>query len=375
MVKIGIIGAGLSGLQLALQLRLKDRENRFEIHLFDARTYTNDKTWCYWEKGDGLWDKLCTHQWNKGRFITTEVDQSLEMNGYRYKMLEADNFYSHAQQILQSDHWHQVDVTDVSQANNLRLIIHTKQQSHSGFDYVFDSRLPEEFNIKNPKYLSLKQQFKGWFIRRKDGQFSPDEFYMMDYRLRYKDTTSFTYMLPISSDKALIEFTLFANDDISDKAYHDLLQTYIRDILHIKDFEIEREEQGMIPMSNFPFHTQAYLPRHIPIGTAAGWVKPSTGYSFKYTEKQCLHIVKQLIEGLTVQPLYSARHRYMDTLLLYRLLHDNANGHHLFGTLFSKRKAAQIFKFLDEESNLIQDITLASQFPPLPFFKAILKTL
>ena len=364
----------MSGLQLAIQLRQKDPQHTLDIHLFDNRSYTNDKTWCFWEKGHGQWDRICTQIWSKGRFITPRSNIQLEMKQYLYKMIESKSFYTYALEILDRETFHAVQIDTVVQSEQQRFILSSFQKEFTGFDFVFDSRIPPDFSINNTHCLKLKQQFKGWFIQTNKPMFDPTEFYLMDYRVRFKQTTSFTYFLPLSADTALVEFTLFANDSISDLDYQEHLHRYIRDILHIDSYKVLREEQGVIPMTTFAFSKLPYPIHHIPIGTAAGWVKPSTGYSFKYTERQTHHISNQLVNNTPIAPLYSNRHRYMDRLLLYRLIEENTTGEALFSQLFHTNSAADVFRFLDEESSLMSDLRLASRFAPLPFIKAILRS-
>lgn len=197
----------------------------------------------------------------------------------------------------------------------------------------------------------------------------------MDFRLKWRNSTSFNYVLPTSSRRALVEFTLFTPDLIEEKNYDLILKKYLSDILTLKQYTITEVEQGIIPMSDFPFQKQhqSYLTK---IGTAGAWVRPSSGYSFKNAEKYS----KRIIENLKKQKHPSTgiaknRFRKYDSLLLDILKNKNELGEELFASMFGKNPARQIFKFLDEETSLLEDLKIISTFPFKPFLQALLNQL
>lgn len=107
----------------------------------------------------------------------------------------------------------------------------------------------------------------------------------MDFRLKYKDSTSFTYVLPVSEKEALVEFTFFTPYLTEETIYDEQLKKYIEEYLKITNYTIAETEKGVIPMTDFPFHEDS-TPKITKIGTAGSWVKASSGYSFKNTEKK-----------------------------------------------------------------------------------------
>ena len=66
-----IIGSGLAGLQLAYAFSLDPFFKNLKLAIIDPSSKkTNDKTWCFWEKGLGQWDEIITRYWNQGEFIS-----------------------------------------------------------------------------------------------------------------------------------------------------------------------------------------------------------------------------------------------------------------------------------------------------------------
>ncbi|MBK9017567.1 MAG: hypothetical protein IPM82_27925 [Saprospiraceae bacterium] len=194
---------------------------------------------------------------------------------------------------------------------------------------------------------------------------------MMDYRLRWPGTTSFTYVLPLNKREALVEFTLFSPTLLADGDYDRMLHEYFDKILKIKDFDIVEEEQGIIPMTDFPFEKYS-LGKHVRIGTAGGWVKPSSGYSFKNCERNAQKIVENLKLGRPAnQGLISPRFRFYDAVFLGVLNRWNDLGPSLFNVMYAKNDIQKIFAFLDDESSIGEELRIIAGFPKLPFLRSL----
>ncbi|NBR59983.1 MAG: hypothetical protein EBT89_12625, partial [Opitutaceae bacterium] len=61
--------------------------------------------------------------------------------------------------------------------------------------------------------------------------------------------------------------------------YETAIQQYLSR-LNCDSYEIERKERGIIPMTDYPFH-RVNTKRVLMIGSAGGWTRASTGYTFK----------------------------------------------------------------------------------------------
>lgn len=280
-----IIGNGLAGLQLALELSSDSFFDDKHIALIDpSEKSINDKTWSFWETEHFKWDELVHKQWSKAQVLTSKKSIALELNPYRYKSIKALDFYNAAKTKLQqhSNFKFFIEaVTDIQESNVITVT--TNAHTYSA-NHVFDSRLPKEFHNKNSKAISIIQHFKGWTISTKSESFDDDTITMMDYRLKDGEQTTFMYVLPYSKTEALIEFTYFTENVVDESVYDEHIKKYIKDYLNLNDYQIEETEMGQIPMTNFDFN--AFNTKGITkIGTAGGWVKPSSGYSFKQDRK------------------------------------------------------------------------------------------
>ena len=310
-----IIGAGAAGLQLALAIAEDPFFKEKRILIVDkAIKNRNDKTWCFWELGSGKWDHLIRHSWKEGMFFGLNTITPLNLAPYRYKMLRAIDFYTYAsEKILASPnfHWINEEVLDLRTSSTVQL---TTEKSEYEAELVFDSRMTNDWE-NDAKSLKLFQHFRGWKIKTKHPIFDPSSFTMMDYRLNYKNSCSFTYVLPFSKTEALIEYTFFTPTLAGNEVYDELLTSYIKDILKINEYTIEEIEEGVIPMTNYDF-SQHHKPKIIKIGTAGGWVKPSTGYSFSNAGKEVDRLIAAMQNNKPLTANSKQRFKWYDNTML-----------------------------------------------------------
>lgn len=368
---IAIIGGGVAGLQLAMKLAEDQYFADQEILIIDPDgKSTNDKTFCFWEKGSGQWDDIVCKQWSSGKFYSSHSAIDLKMKGYTYKMVQSSDFYAFAKRKLgqySNVKWLKTSVTRVQG----HYVITPEVNILVG--EIFDSRVSESFWQERTDSIDLIQHFKGWKITTPEDTFAPDEFTMMDFRIRHVDATAFNYVLPLTTKSALVEYTFFSSALVSEKEYDQMLKRYIEDILGIKSYQIEEVEVGKIPMSNFHFE-QDNRDFYTRIGTGGGWVKPSTGYSFLRTNRFVDQIIYNLKNNKRAShKLFKSRFGVYDTMLLDQLNQFNADGEYLFDRMYRKVSARLIFKFLDEQTNWLQELRIMSAFSPIPFIRSFFK--
>ncbi|MEM9857414.1 MAG: lycopene cyclase family protein [Bacteroidota bacterium] len=366
-----IIGAGAAGLNLALAMVDHPHFRDKSILILDPdQKIANDKTWSFWETSDNKLDQIVSKKWNKTVFTDRKgVSQHLDLKPYTYKMIHALDFYTHAKTCLgrySNIVWKQDKVDHIE---NEEMII-TEQAEYKVDGHIFDSRISGKFNTDTSS-IKLLQHFKAWVIETDQDHFDDSSFVMMDFSLIWKDTTSFTYVLPYSAKKALIEFTFFSPELVQDQDYDQMIERYIKEHLNIAEYSVTDVEKGVIPMSDFPFH-KASSKKVTKIGTAGSWVKPSTGYSFQNAICFSKEITENIAKGRRpAEGLLSAKHRFYDALFLDVLYSKNEMGPDLFASMYQKNKIQKIFKFLNEKTSLLEDLKIMATFPKAPFTKAL----
>lgn len=353
------------------------RSGRFadkKILLIDREAKTkNDRTWCFWEKEKGFFEEVVYHQWETIAVYGDDFTTTPSINPYRYKMIRGIDFYNYCFNeikkhsnieivLAEAGTWKKENGTTVIELNGIPTPV--------GDPVIFNSiYLPA---TDNRKIMRLLQHFKGWVIETKEPAFSPGTATMMDFRVKQMGGTTFSYVMPFSETKALVEYTLFSKSLLQPQQYDEGLKNYITEQLGIRQYTVVEEEFGIIPMTNekLPFKGNGWQ-----IGTAGGQTKGSSGYTFQFIQKQSEQIFQQLLKGKPLQDLKPApaRFRFYDNTLLHILYNDTLPGKKIFTRLFQKNKPQQVLRFLDNESSLTEELKIISSLPTWPFLKAALK--
>ena len=73
-----IAGSGCSGMSLLYRI-LKDPvlKSKKILVIDNTKKLTNDRTYCYWEKKDGIFESIVTHRWKSLNFFSTSLHPKL----------------------------------------------------------------------------------------------------------------------------------------------------------------------------------------------------------------------------------------------------------------------------------------------------------
>ncbi len=370
-----IIGAGAAGLMLADAMGKDSFFKDKSILLLDKEAKrTNDRTWCFWEKGQGKFEKIVHKKWKHIYFGGKQFSERFLIHPYTYKMVRGIDFYdSYLKRIKTYPNisFHQESVSQLADHGS-EVIVSTDKNQYSAFK-VFNSIFDYKMATHQNEYPVLQQHFVGWVVKTSAPVFDSDQATYMDFSIEQKGNTRFMYVLPLSATEALVEYTLFSEEILPKKEYEEAIKEYLRNDLNCTEFEILETEQGSIPMTCYGFqeHHTANI-RYI--GTAGGWAKPSTGYTFMSTSKKVPVLVDYIKTGKPLDKL-SFKNKFWtyDLLFLDVLKKDNANGYQIFESLFKNRNPQLIFKFLDEQTSFSEDLKYILGCPKMPFIKALLK--
>ncbi|MDX2046488.1 MAG: lycopene cyclase family protein [Chitinophagaceae bacterium] len=371
-----ITGAGCAGLSLVTRMIHSGKFADKKILLLDKSPKTaNDRTWCFWETGNGFFEDIVHHQWPALYFKTNIYSALMDVSPYRYKMIRGIDFYNYCFNIIRQQPNVDVRYGEVNfsyETGKAVLYCNGEKQDTEGA-VIFNS-VHSPGQKQNGKFY-LQQHFKGWVIETPAPVFNTNEATLMDFRVHQDYGTTFVYVLPLSETKALVEYTLFSEKLLEGNLYNKELETYIDGFLGLKQYRVIDEEFGIIPMTNA--HFDFYHNGMYNIGTAGGQTKASSGYTFQFIQKQTSQIVQCLADG---RPLFSLppaakRFHFYDSILLRLLKEKKLEGREIFSRLFSRNKPQQIFKFLDNETTITEELQLISTLQFLPFLKAGLKEL
>ena len=364
-----ICGGGASGLLLSNALLSDKHFIDKKILLIEKESKTdNDKTFGFWNHKESVLDNIVFKEWEYAEFRDSNSHNSFLLSPYKYKMIKSNEFYLYiGDKISKASNFTYLNstVNEIDQVNNT-----VKTNDGEFSSSIIFSSIYNEVSFK--KYPLLKQHFIGWTIEIKDESFDDNKITFMDFSVDQKDEIRFMYILPFSKNKALIEYTLFSSDIISDDEYEKEIKAYLkkRNILNYSIFE---KEKGMIPMTCYPFfenNTDTYF----QIGTAGGWSKPSTGYTIKNSIEKIDIIINSLKQNKPLSKIrFKNRFWYYDLLFLDVLIASKGKGSQVFSDLFKNNDPIKIFKFLDEKTSVMEELSIFLSVDIKTFVRSLLK--
>lgn len=372
-----ITGAGASGLMLAYRMARDAFFDDKSILIIDKqKNQTNNRTWCFWEKSNGEWDDLIFKSWNHIYFGSDYYSEEIHIAPYQYKMIRSAKFYKTLWDIIDAKaniKFFNANVNSVKEIDNNKVEVFTDKGNFMA-SKVFNSIVLNRDYLHQDKFPVLQQHFIGWFIKTEYDAFNEEVATFMDFEIPQNGTTAFMYVLPTSKTQALFEYTLFSEKLLTNNAYENAITDYLKK-KGIKNYKVEEIERGAIPMTSYKFHNQNTY-NILNIGTAGGWTKASTGYTFNNTTKKTKKLIEFLKKEHDLRKFSKpTKFWFYDLILLDVLAKQNEFGPKLFTSLFKKAKTKTIFKFLDEESKFIDDFKIISSVPSKPFFMALLRRL
>ena len=361
--EIAVLGGGLAGLSLVLQLL--ERGVTARITIVEPRpSYTDDRTWCFWDTEDHPFRHLIADRWFSWQVHDRTTRHDCGDGTYAYARLSSGDVYAYA-------------LDRIARAPNVRLWSGTRVQTLTGrrvhtdagtleADLVYDGRpprLPE--TAAGPRLL---QQFVGRRIRADRDIFDPATCTLMDFQLPQDDGIAFLYVLPHSPREALVEATVFAGQRIPAGRLDGMLDDALAARI---DAAVETlgEERGAIPMvPNLGEASPA--PGVIPIGTRAGAPRGSTGYAFLPIQRHSRALADRVARGDPGPVAMRGRLTdWLDRVFLARLLARPDAAPADFGRLFARVPAPRLVRFLMERGGAIDHLRVMAALPTGAFLR------
>jgi lycopene beta-cyclase len=336
----------------------------------------NDRTWCYWEEGPGEWDDFLLTSWDRVQFKCDAFTRTETIAPYKYKMLRSSKLYSFLQnRICENNQFNTLlaDVLDVTEQGEGGLVHTTKGTFRAPL--IFTSIFPVQKVASQQAFPYLKQHFIGWFVRTEAPVFDPSVPVFMDFTVAQRGNTRFMYVLPVSATEALVEYTLFSADLLTDEEYESEIRQYLEQ-MGAGPVEVLEKEKGNIPMTCYPF--SSLNSRHIVyIGSAGGWTKASTGFTFMRICQFTRELVSHLAAGREAHRFRTnSRYTIYDLIFLDVLHRKNHLGARIFSRMFEKNTFPSVLRFLDERSTFWSDLQIIRKSEPrLEFVRSVFQSL
>ncbi len=381
-------GSGLSALMTVYEMILSKKFEDKTILLLDENPKkTNDRTWCFWDDSNSF-DTIISKKWDTALFANDNFSRNLDLKPYQYNMIRGLDFYNLVFDLISKQkniHYANQKVVYFEEFET-KCVVKTELE-HYSCNKIFNSIFNPEIVKQQTKYPLLQQHFIGWFVKTKETVFNPNCATFMDFSVEQRGNTRFMYVLPTSKNEALIEYTLFSKDLLNRKEYEEEIEIYLKK-LSVSEYEIIEKEQGNIPMTSYNFWKNN-TKNTINIGSAGGWTKASTGFTFKNVIKKSKELVRFLendscleasliISTIKPETDFQKFHSkdkfwFYDLLFIDVLFKNNELGSKVFSSLFKKGSPALIFKFLDGETTFWEDLQVMLKCPKGIFVRALFR--
>lgn len=362
--EVVIVGAGAAGLGLAV--RLAEQGTRGVV-LVQAAQAAPARTWCSWQREPVPWAPAVSARWEVASVRAPDGrEQRLALAPYRYEMVRSPDFERWADGRLTGVERVIATVTSVVDGEDAAVV--EGDGVALSARWVFDTRPAAP---ARPGRVALLQHFRGWTVRTASDAFDPDVAGLMDFRPpQPPGGVAFGYVLPTSAREALVEYTEFTRTPLVDAGYDAALRAYTADL---PPFEVLDVEQGAIAMTDAPFPRR--LGRRVfRLGAAGGATRPSTGYTFRASQRQAAAVARALRDGRDPEPpaAYPRRHLAMDALLLRAVDSGRLAGATFLADLFARHPVDRVLRFLDGESRPAEELAVMASAPRGPMLRTAL---
>lgn len=391
MKRIVVVGAGAAGLSFAYYLSASSHDP-FHCILVDPDTKEeNDRTWAFWGESFDF-DHLVSHRWSR-LSLNNRVGVKTESGGYRY--IPADRFYRHCRRRLEEDERFEflrerverIEEVDgavqviLAPTPGMAASLDPPRSIGSGRRRIeADIAVESVFGPPERGECLLRQSFVGWEVQAKEPYWNPDEATLMDFEVAHgRHVLEFYYVLPMSSRRALIEFT--AVDALVPGADYleERVESYLDSLLGRGGWEILRREKGTIPLYESTAPRRRGRVYHL--GVAAGAARPSTGYAFRSIIETSAALAERFASHLRGDgsqppevpgvPHAAWRPRFFDAVFLELLRGEAHVLPEALMALFRRNEAARVFRFLAGRSSLRDELAIVASLPWTPFLRSL----
>lgn len=368
-----LAGGGCAGLSLVYHLLESSLKDASILVIDPTEGEIPNKTWCYWNtEALPIHPQAARFSWSYFYLKDAEKEITQPFGRLAYYHLNSHDFYTHVLEKIKqfpNVHFLKDEVLQV-RSTSTTTVVETKATGTFSSPLVFDSRVA----IPTSTAPVLNQVFIGLRIKSETELFDPKSLGLMDFETSTTKGFDFIYTLPFSTHEALIEYTTYTSETREEEELLACLTTYLQQKFGPISYEIQFRETGKIPMST----RQAFQSTgagHIPIGTAAGWTKPSTGYTFAQIQENCNRMVAQLEQGDRHALLFPRKSRFVfyDNILLTIAHRWPKQLPALFLNLFASASPDQVFRFLSEKTSFKEELKLLSSLRFGIFIKGLIR--
>lgn len=365
-VDLAIIGGGCAGLSLAR--RLAEDGYSGSVRVIEPREiYDDDRSWSFWDRNS---HPLASAQWRAWRL--SKADGSAlthESARWRYQYVRSGDFYAGAEAVLAA-------TPHIELLRGVRL----ERMSENGTGVSLDTsdgafqarRVVDTRPAPRSARAHLYQCFTGVEVEA-HGAFDDGAVGLMEDMRVGPHGFEFTYRLPFSPDRALIEHTVFSPRRVEPQSLIPALDAKLarRGLAGARE---RRREGAVLPMGLID--PRPASPRGVVrAGAAAGAMRPATGYAFRRIEAWAGQCAQSLLHG--AEPLAETGRSHaaywFDRVFLRALQRADAPAPDWFFAMAGGLGGDGFAHFMSDSARVRDYGAVLTSLPPVPFLAAALR--
>lgn len=373
-----ILGGGCAGLSLAARLSGHGGGAPRTLVVDGRAGYGNDRTWCFWRLPGAAAQELVAYEWREFRVAGAGREELVDCSATPYCAVPGDRFYEASLAAMgrcgRVELVHAAPVYGAVGGGPGRWEVVTPQGSYTA-THVVDTR-----PARAPRQgdAVLWQSFLGAEVEVGRGVFDARRVTLMDFGETPGQRMVFTYILPFSAHRALVEITEFSAVAVAPAELQPLLRGALERLAPGAESRTVRTESGVLPMGMtgaVPAGVRMGDGRlsYVPAGVAGGGARACTGYAFQRIQRWAARCAEHLMEhgspvGHEKDPATLA---FLDHLFL-RVLRDRPQlAPRLFAQLFGEAATGSVLRFLGDRATAGDILRVVAALPPGPFVKAL----
>jgi lycopene beta-cyclase len=284
------------------------------------------------------------------------------------------NFYERAQQDIDSTPsislLQGLSVTEVN-PNGRCIEVETSAGRINTYQ-VIDTRPPTHARCNE---APIKQVFYGLELRLNEPLQDPEIVRLMSQMSTDARGFKFQYLLPLSSDRVLLEVTRFSAASLPLATLKNEVYEAVKTTFPAGIGEIIRHEQGVIPMG-LPLAGGTGDPRWVRAGTSAGAVRASSGYAFQRIQRWAKNGAAAFLKQHPVsqQTPITGTLAWMDSIFLETLRRNADLAPDLFMALARNVPADRLVRFLTDQPRVADLAAVIAALPARPMLKTLSKS-
>ena len=366
-----VIGGGLAGLSLALRLAQAGHGGR--VRIIEPRTqYEDDRSWAFWTPRESAWSASATRTWDQWLFANKDgAPVTGHAPGWCYAYVRSIDFYRTALRVL-------ADCPNISLELGTR--VSTVAKAGDGVEvmtsagvvsakHVVDTRPPPPGQLAG---ATLFQCFAGRELALDEAGFDDRRVELMTDMRADDAGFAFSYVLPLSPHRALVEATRFSRQPLGTAALGADLDALLAS-RGWSQAQVLRTESAVLPMGLPVADVMATVPGVVRAGLGGGALRAASGYGFLRIQAWAERCANVLCQGLPPlgHPAEPRLQRWMDAVFLRALAQHPERTPEFFLRLASSVPGPALVRFLSDQARWTDHARIVAALPPGPFLQAL----